>query len=95
MDGRAFLAEQLAELGEGQEVAAVGEGGDSEGPPGPGGDQPAFCWIGGGERPVGMPAGRAGVGAHGQDSGRDQVGGRGDEVHLVGLGQAGGFGGGF
>jgi hypothetical protein len=31
VDGRAFLAEQLAELGEGKEVAAVGEGGDSQG----------------------------------------------------------------
>jgi len=37
VDGRAFLAEQPAELGEGKEVAAVGKGGDSEGPPGPGG----------------------------------------------------------
>ena len=40
--GRAFLAEQLAELGEGEEVAAVGEGGDPEGPPGPGGYKSAF-----------------------------------------------------
>ena len=93
MDGHAFLAEQLAQLREGQEVAAVGEGGDAEGTPGPGGEQAAFCQIGVGERPVGMLAGRAGVGAHGQDSGRDQVGGRGDEFHLVGLGQVGGFGG--
>ena len=35
VDRRAFLAEQLAELPKGKEVAAVGEGGDSEGP-GPG-----------------------------------------------------------
>ena len=95
MDGRAFLAEQLAQLGEGQEVVAVGQGGDSEGPPGPGGYESAFCQVGVAKRPVGMPAGRAGVGAHGQDSGRDQVGGRGDEFHLVDLGQAGGFGGRF
>ena len=44
---------------------------------------------------VGMPAGRAGVGAHGEDGGRDQVGGRGNEFHLVCLGQVGGFGGSF
>jgi hypothetical protein len=37
VDGRAFLAEQLAELGEGLKMAAVGQGGDSEGVPGPGG----------------------------------------------------------
>ena len=42
-----------------------------------------------------MPACLAGVGAHGEDSGRDQVGGRGDEFHLVCLGQVGGFGGSF
>ena len=42
-----------------------------------------------------MPTCRAGVAAHGQDRGGDQVGGRGDEVHLLGLGQVGGFGGGF
>ena len=36
VDRRAFLAEQLAELREGQEIPAVGEGCDSEGPPGPG-----------------------------------------------------------
>jgi hypothetical protein len=42
-----------------------------------------------------MPAGLARVAAHGQDGGRDQVGGRGDEVHLARLGQVGGFGGGF
>ena len=95
MHGHAFLAEQLAQLRKGQEVAAVGEGGDSEGPPGPGGYEAAFGQVGVGERPVGMPAGRAGVGAHGQDRGRDQVGGRGDEFHLVGLGQVGGFGGSF
>ena len=33
--------------------------------------------------------------AQGEDGGRDHVGGRGDEFHLVRLGQAGGFGGGF
>ena len=93
--GRAVLAEQPAELGERLEVAAVGEGRDAEGPPGPGGYQPAFGRIDGGERPVGMPAGRAGVGAHGEDGGRDHVGGRGDEFHLVRLGQAGGLGGSF
>ncbi len=37
MDRRALVAEQLAELAEGKQVAAVGEGGDAEGPPGPGG----------------------------------------------------------
>src|ERR1700761_7915974 len=40
-----------------------------------------------------MPAGRAGVAADGTDGGRDQVGGRGDEFHLVRLSQVGGFGG--
>src|ERR1700722_5421498 len=95
VDGRAVLAEQLAQLREGKEVAAVGEGGDSEGPSGPGGYQPAFCWIGGGERPVGMSACGTGVGPHGQDGGRDQVGGRGDEFHLVCLSQVGGFAGSF
>jgi hypothetical protein len=43
VDGHAFLAEQLAQLREGQEVAALGEGADAEGPPGPGGDEPAIC----------------------------------------------------
>jgi hypothetical protein len=33
----ASLAEQLAQLGEGQQVAALGEGGDAEGLPGTGG----------------------------------------------------------
>jgi hypothetical protein len=56
VDGRAFLAEQLAELREGKQVAALGEGGDPEDPPGPDGYQSAFCWIGGGESPIGMPA---------------------------------------
>ena len=37
VDGRAFLAEQLAKLREGKEVTTVGEGRDSEGAPGPGG----------------------------------------------------------
>ena len=37
VDGRAFLAEQLAELSEGKEVAALSEGSESQGPPGPGG----------------------------------------------------------
>ena len=37
VDRRAFVAEQLAQLAEGKLVAAVGEGGDAEGPPGPGG----------------------------------------------------------
>jgi hypothetical protein len=37
VDRRAFVAEQLAELAEGEQVAAIGEGGDAEGPPGPGG----------------------------------------------------------
>jgi hypothetical protein len=37
VDRRAVIAEQLAELGEGQQVAAVGEGGDSAGTPGSGG----------------------------------------------------------
>ena len=37
VDGRAFVAEQLAQLGEGLKMAAVGQGGDAEGPPGPGG----------------------------------------------------------
>jgi len=45
VDRRAFLAEQLAELPKGKEVAAVGEGGDFEGPPGPGGYQSAFCVL--------------------------------------------------
>jgi hypothetical protein len=38
-----FLVEQLAQLRKGQEVAAAGEGRDSEGPPDPGGEQGAFC----------------------------------------------------
>ena len=78
-----------------EEVAAVGESGDAEGTPGPGGNQPAFCWIDGGERPGRMPACRAGVGAHGEDGGRDHVSGCGDDVHLVRLGHAGGLGGNF
>ena len=93
VDRRAVIAEQLAELGEGQQVAAVGKGGDPPGPPGPGNQKPGFCEVGVGERPVSTPAGRGGVGAHGQHSGRDQIGGRGDEFHVVGLGQVGGFGG--
>ena len=95
VDGRAFLAKQLAELREGKEMAAIGEGGDPEGPPGPGGHKSAFSWIGVGERPVSMRSCCTGVAAQGQDSGRDQVGRRGDEFHLMGLSQAGGFGGGF
>jgi len=90
---RAVLAEQPAELGERLEVAAVGESRDAQGPPGPGGHQPAFGRIDGGERPVRMPAGPAGVGAQGQDGGRDDVSGRGNEFHLVRLGRAGGLGG--
>ena len=92
---RAVLAEQPAELGERLEVAAVGESRDAEGTPGPGGHQPAFGRIDGGERPGGMRACRAGVGAQGQDGGGDHVSGRGDDVHLVRLGQAGGLGGNF
>src|ERR1700685_4208570 len=67
VDGRAFLAEQLAELREGKEVAAIGEGGDPEGPPGPGGYKSAFSRIGVGERPVSMRSRCTGVTAHGQD----------------------------
>jgi hypothetical protein len=95
VQGRAIVAEQPAELGERLEVAAVGEGGNTEEPPGPGGDQAAFGWIDGGERPVGVPAGRGGVAAHGQDGGGDHVGGRGDDAHVVRLGQAGSLGGGL
>jgi hypothetical protein len=47
VDGRPFFAEQLSELREGKHVAALGEGGDPEDPPGPGGYQSAFCWIDG------------------------------------------------
>ena len=65
MQGRAILGEQPAELGERLEVAAVGEGGNTEGPPGAGGNQPAFGWIDGGERPVGVPACRGAVAAQG------------------------------
>src|SRR5690348_17546414 len=42
VQGRAVLAEQPAELGERLEVVAVGESGDAEGTPGPGGYQPVF-----------------------------------------------------
>ena len=93
MQRRAVLAEQPAELGERLEVAAVGESRDAEGPPGPGGHQPAFGRIDGGERPGGVPAGRGGVAAQGQDGGGDHVSGRGNEFRLVRLGQAGGLGG--
>ena len=51
---RAVLAEQPAELGERLEVAAVGQGRDAEGTPGPGGHQPAFGRIDGSEGPGGM-----------------------------------------
>ncbi len=90
---RAVLAEQPAELGERLEVAAVGQSRDAEGPPGPGGHQPAVGRIDGRQRPAGMPAGRGGVAAQGQDGGGDHVSGRGDDIHLVRLGQAGGLGG--
>ncbi len=40
-----------------------------------------------------MPACLGGVAARGQDSGRDQIRGRGDELHPVGLAQVRGFGG--
>src|SRR4029077_1079442 len=90
---RAVLAEQPAELGERLEVAAVGESRDAEGTPGPGGHQPAFGRIDGGERPARVPAGRAGVAAHSQDGGGDHVSGRRNDVHLVRLGHAGGLGG--
>ena len=93
MQGRAVLAEQPAELGERLEVAAVGESRDAEGTPGAGGHQPAFGRIDGGQRPGRMPACRAGVGAQRQDGGGDHVSGRGNEFHLVRLGQAGGLGG--
>ena len=95
VDRRAVLAEQLAKLPEGEQVAAVGEGGDSEGTPGSGGHEPAFRWIGDGERPVGMPACVGGVSAQRVDGGRDQVSGSGDEFHLVRLSQASRLGGGF
>jgi hypothetical protein len=39
----------------------------------------------------GVPAGRGGVGAQGQDGGGDHLGGRGDEVHQVRVGHAGGL----
>src|SRR6204780_1324287 len=42
-----------------------------------------------------MPACRAGGGAQGEDGGGDHVSGRANEVHLVGLGEVGGFGGSF
>jgi hypothetical protein len=38
-----------------------------------------------------MPAGSAGVGPEGEDGGRDRVGCRADELHLICLGQVGGF----
>ena len=53
---RAILGEQPAELGERGEVAAVGESRDAAGTPGPGGNQPAFRRVDGGERPGRMPA---------------------------------------
>ena len=90
---RAVLAEQPAELGERLEVTAVGESRDAQGTPGASGHQPAFGRIDGGERRGRMPAGRAGVGAQGQDGGGDHVSGRGDEFHLIRLGHAGGLGG--
>ena len=93
MQRRAIVAEQPAELGERWEVAAVGESGHAEGTPGAGGYQPAFRGIDGGERPGRMPACRVGLGAHGEDGGGDHVRGRGNDVHLVRLGQAGGLGG--
>ena len=92
---RAVLAEQPAELGERLEVTAVGQSGDAEGPPGPGGHQPAFRWIDGGERPGRMLARRGGVGAQGEDGGGDHVCGRGNDFHVVRLGHAGGLGGDF
>ena len=52
---RAFRAEELAELGEGIEMAAVGQGRDAERPPGPGGYQPVFRWIDPGQGPVSVP----------------------------------------
>ena len=93
VQGRAVLAEQPAELGERLEVTAVGQSRHAQGTPGAGGHQPAFGRIDGGQRPGGMPACRAGVGAQGQNGGGDRVSGRGDDVHLVRLGQAGGLGG--
>jgi len=72
---RAVLAEQPAELRERLEVAAVGESRDTEGTPGPGGHQPAFGWIDGGERPVSMRSCCAGVGAQGQNGGGDHISG--------------------
>ena len=72
-------------------VTAVGERRDAEGAPRAGGRQPAFGRIDGRERPASMAAGRAGVGAQGQDGGGDHVGGRGNDFHLVRLGQAGGL----
>ncbi len=95
MQRRAVVAEQPAELGERLEVTAVGESRDAEGTPGPGGHQPAFGRIDGGQRPGGMRACRGGVGAQGQDGGGDNVSGRSDEIHLVRLSQVGGFDGGF
>ena len=49
--------------------------------------------IDGGQRPVGVPAGRGGVAAQGQDGGGDHLSGSSDEVHVVRLGRAGGLGG--
>src|SRR5208282_12107 len=50
VDRLSFLAEELAKLREGREVAALGESGEAEGTPGPGDDQPASGGIGAGER---------------------------------------------
>ena len=93
MQGRAVVAEQPAELGERLEVAAVGESRDAAGTPGPGSYQSVLGGIDGGERPVGMAAGRAGVPAQGEDGGRDHLSGRGHDVHMVRLRDAGRLGG--
>src|SRR6266699_4295669 len=68
VEGRGVLAEQPAELGEREEVAAVGECRDAAGTPNPGGYQSVFGGIDTGECPASVPEGRGGVPAHGEDN---------------------------
>jgi hypothetical protein len=89
MQRASVRVEQLAELTVSHQVIAVGEGGDTERVPGPGGDAPALRRVDAGQSPGRVGAGRGRVRARGPDGGDGHVGGRPLRVRGDGQGPAG------
>ena len=83
---RAVGVEELAELGVGGHVVALGQRGDACGVPGPGGEPAVFGGVDRGEGAGQQRRYPVVVAAHGEHGGRGEVGGGGDGFHLVGGG---------